>query len=86
MLLHEVVQHGKRHIGTDGAGSVAQQQGGVHDLAYLTALDDKGSLHAFSHSDEMMVNGTYGQQRRYGCVACVDVAVGQNDVVHAFVD
>ena len=38
-VFHQVIEHGEGHVGVDGTGTVAQQQGGVHDFAYFAALD-----------------------------------------------
>ena len=61
-LLHQVVQHGVSHVGADGTGTVAQQQGGVHHFANFAALHDKSCLYALLHTDEVMVYGADGQQ------------------------
>ena len=61
-LLHQVVQHGVGHVGADGTGTVAQQQGGVHHFANFAALHDKSCLYALLHTDEVMVYGADGQQ------------------------
>ena len=60
-LLHQVVQYGVGHVGADGAGAVAQQQGGVHHFADFAALHDEGCLHPLLHTDEVMVHGADGQ-------------------------
>ena len=41
---------------------VAQQQGGVHDLADFPAFDNQGGLYTFLYGNQMVVYGTYGQQ------------------------
>ena len=80
---HEVVEHGKRHVGIDGTRAVAQEQGGVHHLAYFAALHDECGLHALLHRNQMMMHGAHGKQRGDGGVGGVDAAVGKNDIVHA---
>ena len=84
--LHQVVQYGESHIGVDGARAVSQQQGGMHHLAYLATLHHESGLHALLHGDEMMVHGTDGKQRRDGSMFGINVAVGEDDVVHPLAD
>jgi hypothetical protein len=62
LLLDLSVEDGECHVGVDGAGSEAEQQGCVHHLANLTALNDKGCLYALAHRDEVMVDGADGKQ------------------------
>ena len=38
VMLHQIVEDGECHVWAEGAGTIAQQQGGVHGLANLTAL------------------------------------------------
>ena len=58
LLAHQVVEDGEGHVGADGAGTEAQQQGGVHHLTQLTCLNDQGGLHTFLHGDQVVVYGT----------------------------
>ena len=51
MLLHQIIQYSERHVRTQGTGTVAQQQGGVHHLANLTALNDQGCLHTLTYAN-----------------------------------
>ena len=85
MLLHQIIQHGKRHVWAQGAGAIAQQQGGVHHLANLTALNNQGCLHTLTHADQIMVNSADGQQRWDGCMLLVEVAVAQDNVVNTLI-
>ena len=62
MGLNEVVEHSKSHVRTQGTGSVAQQQGCMHHLTYLAALNYEGCLHTLLHTDKMMVHSTHGKQ------------------------
>ena len=64
--LHETVQYGEGHVRVDGAGSIAHQQGGVHHFAYFSAFHYEGCLHPFLYGNQIVVYGTYSQQRRYG--------------------
>ena len=41
--------NGEGHIGIDGAGAVAQKQGGVHHFAYLATLHNKSGLDPLLH-------------------------------------
>ena len=86
----QVVEHGKRHVGTEGAGTVAQQQGGMHGLADFAAFHDECRLHALAHGDEIVVDGAHGQQR--GDIAACYLSrrqvalVGKDDVVVTVID
>ena len=80
--LHQVVEYGKGHVGIDGAGAVAQQQGSVHHFAYFAALDNECRLHTLLHRDEVMVHGTHGQQGGYDGMLGIHAAVAQHNVVH----
>ena len=62
VFLHKVVQYGKGHVRTNGAGTVTQKKSSVHYLAYLTALDNQGCLYTLLHTYQIMVNSTYSQQ------------------------
>ena len=83
--LHQVVQHGKRHIRTQCRGSVAQQQRRMHHLANLAALHYQRRLHTLAYADQVVVNSRDRQQRRDGRMRLVDVAVTEDDVVDPFV-
>ena len=81
---HQVVQHGKGHVGVDGAGAVAQQEGGVHHLADFAALHHEGGLHTLLHAYQVVVHRADGQQRGDGRMGGIHVAVGQDEVVGPF--
>ena len=85
MRRDKVVYDGEGHIRADGAGSVAEQQGGVHHLPYLATLHDDGCLNTLAHGDKIMVDGADSEKRRYGSMLAVDVTIGKNDVVDALV-
>ena len=85
MRRDKVVYDGEGHVRADGAGSVAEQQGSVHHLPYLAALHDYGCLNTLAHGDKIMVDGAYGEKRRYGSMLAVDVTVGKNDIVDTLV-
>ena len=59
--LHQVVQHGERHVRIDGAGPEAQQHGGVHHLADFAALHHQGGLHPLLDGNQMVVHRTDSQ-------------------------
>ena len=61
-LLHQVVEDGVGHVRTESGSTVAQQQGSVHHLADLTALDDQCGLHSLTHVDQVVVHGTHGEE------------------------
>ncbi len=84
-FLDEVVENGVGHVRTECGCTVAQQQGGMHHLAYLSALHNQCGLHTLADIDEVVVDGTHRQQRRDGDVVVVDVAVGEDDVVVALI-
>ena len=81
----QMVYNGEGHVWTDGAGSIAKQQGGMHHLSYLAAFHDDGGLDALAHGDKIMVYGADSEKRRNGSVLAVDVAVGENDIVYALI-
>ena len=85
VTLHQVVENGKRHIRTDGAGTIAQQQGGMHHLTNFATLYNQGSLHTLTHAYQIVVDSRDGQQRGDGSVHVVDVAVAEDNVVHTLV-
>ncbi len=58
----------------------------MHHLPDLARLDNQGCLHALAHRDEVVVDGTHGQQGWYGDMGLIDIAVAEDDVVVAFVD
>ena len=62
LLADQVVEDGEGHVGTDGTGTEAQQQGGVHHLAQLAGLHHQSGLHALLHGDQMMVHGADRQE------------------------
>ena len=62
MLCHEVIDDGKSHVRIDGAGTITEEQSGVHHLAYLTTLDYKSGLYALAYADKVMMYGTYSEQ------------------------
>ena len=85
MMLHQIVEHGKGHVGAQGAGTVTQQQGSVHHLANLTALNNQGCLHTLTHANQVVVNSTHSQQRWDSGMRLVEVAIAQNNIVHALI-
>ena len=62
LLAYQVVEDREGHVGADGAGTKAQQQGGVHHLTQLTGLHHQSGLYTFLYGDQMMVYGTDGQE------------------------
>ncbi len=60
--LHQVVKNSKSHIRAQRTGTIAQQQGRMHRLANLAALHDERRLHTLADTDEMVMDGTDGQQ------------------------
>ena len=73
-------------IGIDGAGAVADEQGEVHHLARLAALDDERDLGAGLLLDQAIVHGGHGQQAGNGRVGGIDAAVGEDQQRVAGVD
>ena len=49
VTVHQVVEDGEGHVRTEGRGSVAEQQGCMHGLTYLTALDNQSGLDALAY-------------------------------------
>ena len=83
VITHQAVEHGKCHIRADSRRTVAQQQCGVHHFAYFARFHYQGCLNALLHRYQIVVHRTDGEQRRYGGMAGIDVAVAEDDVVHA---
>ena len=86
-LLDEFGYDCEAQIRIDCGRTVAQQQGDVHSLQYLSAFDDKRRLHPLSNGYEVMVHCADCQQRRDCGMRGVHVAVRQyyiiETVVHA---
>ena len=57
LIIHEILQYGKRHVGIDRTRTVAHQQCHVHHLAYLAALHDDGYLRTLASAHQMMMHG-----------------------------
>ena len=57
----------------------------MHHLADLTALNNQSCLHTLTCVNEVVVYGAHCEQRRNGDMILVDVAVGEDDIVVAFV-
>ena len=85
MPLHKVVEDGERHIWAKCAGTITQQQGCVHSLANLTALNNQSCLHTLTYANQVVVNSTNGQQRWDGGMLIVEVAIREDDVVHTLI-
>ena len=85
LLADQVVEDGEGHVGTDGTGTEAQQQGGVHHLAQLAGLHHQSGLHALLHGDQMMVHGADRQERWNDCLLLIHVPVAQDDVVDTLI-
>ena len=85
VVLHQIVEYRKCHVWAQGAGSVTQQQGCVHYLANLTALNNQSCLHTLTYANQVVVNSTNGQQRWDGGMGIVQVAVAQDNVVHTLI-
>ena len=85
-MLHEVVNHSKGHIRTDGAGTIAKQQGGMHHFTDFAALYNQRCLHTFLYRNQVMVNGTHCDERWDGRMTLVDVAVSKYDIVDSAVN
>ena len=70
----------------DGAGAVADQQGKVHHLARLAALDDQRHLGAGLVAHQAIMHGGHGQQAGNRRIGRIDAAVGENQQRVAGVD
>ncbi len=55
-------------VGVDGAGAIADQQREVHDFARLAGFDDDGALRARLFADQVVVDGSEGEQAGDGGV------------------
>ena len=85
VFLHQVIQYSESHVGAQCAGTIAQQQSGVHHLANLTTLHNQRRLHTLTHANQIVMDSRDSQQRRYRRMRLVDVAIAQDDVVHTFI-
>ena len=83
---HEVIEHGKRHVRIDGAGTIAQEQCRVHHLAYLATLHHQCCFHAFLNADEVVVHRAHGEQGGDDGMVFIGSSVAENDVVHSVVN
>ena len=63
MPLHQVVENGKCHVGTECRSTIAQQQRGMHGLADFSTLHNQGRLHALAHRNQIVMDGRDGEQR-----------------------
>ncbi len=75
----EVVKGFDGQVGIDGAGAVADEQGKVHHLAGLAALDDERHLGAGLLAHQAVVHGGHGQQAGNGRIGGIDAAVGEDE-------
>ena len=57
VTFHQIIEHGEGHVRTQGAGTIAQQQGSVHHLTDLTTLHNQCCLHTLAHTDQIVVDG-----------------------------
>ena len=57
----------------------------MHRLTYLAAFHNQRCLHTLAHTNQVVVNGAYSQQRGDSRMLVVDITVGEDDVVHALV-
>ena len=83
--LHQIVEDGEGHVRTQRTCTIAQQQRCVHRLTNLTALHNQRRLHTLTHADQIVMHSRDSQQRRNRGMLIVDVAITQDDVVHALV-
>ena len=66
-------------VRVDGAGAVTNEQGKVHHLAGLAALNNERDLGAGLLAHQAIVHGSHGQQAGDGRVSGVDAAVGDDE-------
>ena len=77
------VERLEHHIWVDCRGPGADQRGDVMDLARLAGLDHEADLQARPLAHEVVVHRADRQQRRHRGALRADVAVRQDDDVHA---
>ena len=65
-------------VGIDGAGAVADEQGEVHHLARLAALDDERHLGAGLFSHQPVMHRGHGQQAGNRGISRIDAAIREN--------
>ena len=58
----------------------------MHRLADLAALHDQGCLYTLTHTDEIVMDGRYCQQTRDCHMFGIHVAIGEYDIIVAFID
>ena len=81
-----LVERLEQQVRVDRARAVADQRGEVVDLARLAGLDDDPGAQARALEDEMVVHGRDRQQRGDRHAARSEVAVVEDDDVHALRD
>ncbi len=58
----------------------------MHNFTDFTRLNDKSCLNTLLNADEVMVNRTDCEERRNCSMLFVDVAIGKDDIVYAFIN
>ena len=53
----------------------------MHHLTDFTTLDNQSRLNSFLYRNQIMMDSTYSNKRRDGCMTVIDVAVGQDNIV-----
>ena len=88
VAFYQMVDGGESQIGVYHAGAVAQQQGKMVHFTGFAGFHNNPHLHSFFLSDEVVVHGRHGQQRRERGHLPADGPVGKNDkvftVIHGF--
>ena len=91
MLAHDLLLAGSAKIavaggmererggGVNGAGAVADEQGEVHDLARLAALNNERDLGAFFFADQPIVHRGHGKKTGNRGVSSIDAAIGKDE-------
>ena len=85
-LAMERVERLEHHVGVHGGGPVADQAGHVVDLLGLAGLDDQAASQARALADEVVVHRRGGEHRGHRDALGAEVAVGEDEDVHAAPD
>ena len=75
----QIVERLDGQVGINGASSIADEQGEVHHLARLAALDNERDLGAGLLAHQAIVHRGHCQQARDGCIGGIDAAIRDDE-------
>ncbi len=79
----ELAQGGEREVRVHGLGAVAREEREVVDFARRSGVDDEPRARSEPRADEVLVDVARREEGGNGDLIAPDVAVGQDDDVHA---